>query len=103
VRDRDITVPIVDYGIPRRDRPSLKAVSYEDLKSGIIELSGKEVATSSLSSFLMAREVAATLKQQVEKGEFVITCPVEPLSKLGSSRPMKQTKESPECGGCHEL
>jgi len=98
VRDRDITVPIVDYGIPRRDRPSLKAVSYEDLKSGIIELSGKEVATSSLSSFLMAREVAAMLKQQVEKGEFAITCPVEPLSRLGSSRPMKQTKESPNVG-----
>jgi len=98
VRDRDITVPIVDYGIPRRDRPSLKAVSYEDLKSGIIELSGKEVATSSLSSFLMAREVAAMLKQLVEKGEFAITCPVEPLSRLGSSRPMKQTKESPNVG-----
>ncbi len=24
VRDRDITVPVVDYGIPRRDRPSLE-------------------------------------------------------------------------------
>ncbi len=98
VRDKDLIVPIVDYGIPRRDRPSLKMVSYEDLKSGMIELSGKEVATSSLSSFFMAREVAGTLKQQVEKGEFLLTCPVEPLSRLGSSRPMKQTKESPNVG-----
>ncbi len=98
VRDQDITVPIVDYGIARRDRPSLKIVSYADLKSGMIDLSGKEVATSSLSSFHMAREVASTLKQQVEKGEFLISSPVEPIAHLGSSRPMKQTKESPNVG-----
>jgi uncharacterized protein (DUF39 family) len=98
VRDRDITVPVMDYGIARRDRPSLKMVSYEDLKSGMIELNGKEVTTSSLSSFYVAREVARTLKEQVEKGEFLLSSAVEPLDLLGSSRPMKQTKESPNVG-----
>jgi CBS domain-containing protein len=98
VRDRDITVPVVDYGIQRRDRPSLKLVSYEDLKSGMIDLNGKEVSTSSLSSFYMAREVARTLRAQVEKGEFLISSAVEPLARIGSSRPMKQTKESPNVG-----
>ena len=98
VRDRDITVPVVDYGIPRRDRPSLRMVSYEDLKSGTIELNGKEVASSSLSSFQMAREVARTLKEEVEKGEFLLSQAVEPLSHVGSARPMKQTKESPNVG-----
>jgi len=95
VRDRDISVPIVDYGVARRDRPALKMVSYEDLKSGVIDLYGKEVSASSLSSFLMAREVASALKEQVEKGEFLLSAAVEPLHRLGSSRPMKQTKESP--------
>ena len=98
VRDRDITVPVMDYGIARRDRPSLKMVSYEDLKSGMIELNGKEVTTSSLSSFYEAREVAGTLKGQVERGEFLLSSAVEPLARLGSSRPMKQTKESPNVG-----
>jgi CBS domain-containing protein len=98
VRDKDITVPVVDYGIPRRDRPSLRMVSYEDLKSGTIELNGKEVASSSLSSFQMAREVARTLKEEVEKGEFLLSQAVEPLSRVGSARPMKQTKESPNVG-----
>lgn len=98
VRDRDITVPVVDYGIPRRDRPSMKMVSYEDLKSGMIDLNGKEVSTSSLSSFHMAREVAQVLKEQVEKGEFLLSQAVEPLARVGSSRPMKQTKESPNVG-----
>jgi len=95
VRDRDITVPVMDYGIARRDRPSLKVVSYEELKSGMVEINGKEVATSSLSSFHVAREVALTLKQQIEKGDFLLSQAVEGLSRVGSSRPMKQTKESP--------
>jgi CBS domain-containing protein len=95
VRDRDITVPVMDYGIARRDRPSLKVVSYEELKSGMVEINGKEVATSSLSSFHVAREVALTLKQQIEKGDFLLSSAVESLSRVGSSRPMKQTKESP--------
>jgi uncharacterized protein (DUF39 family)/CBS domain-containing protein len=98
VRDRDITVPVIDYGIPRRDRPSLRMVSYEDLKSGHVDLNGKEVTTSSLSSFHVAREIAETLKAQVEKGEFLLTQAVEPLPRVGSSRPMKQTKESPNVG-----
>ena len=98
VRDRDITVTLTDYGIPRRDRPSLKIVTYEDLKSGMIDFNGKEVTTSSLSSFLMAREVARELKAQVERGEFLLSQTVEPITSLGSVRPMKQTKESPNVG-----
>ncbi len=95
VRDRDIQVSVVDYGIPRRDRPALKLVSYEDLKSGSVELNGREVPTSSLSSFQMAREVAEVLKAAIEAGEFLPTQAVEPLSSTGSARPMKQTKEYP--------
>jgi CBS domain-containing protein len=98
VRDRDITVSLVDYGIPRRDRPTVKIVSYEDLKSGMIELNGKEVSTSSLSSFHLAREVARDLKEQVERGEFLLSQAAEHLPRAGSAHPMKQTKESPNVG-----
>ena len=78
VRDRDILVPIVDYGIPRRDRPTVKVVSYEDLKSGFVEINGKEIPASPLSSFHMAREVADTLKGQIGRGEFLLTQAVSP-------------------------
>ncbi|NYT01464.1 MAG: CBS domain-containing protein [Methanosarcinales archaeon] len=98
VRDRDIRVPIVDYGVPRRDRPALREVSYQDLKSGMVDLNGKEVSTSSLSSFYHARQIAGTLKQRIENGSFLLTQAVQPLSKVGSSRPMKQTKEFPNVG-----
>jgi uncharacterized protein (DUF39 family)/CBS domain-containing protein len=98
VRDGEITVSLTDYGIPRRDRPTVKIVSYEELKSGMIELNGEEVSTSPLSSFHVAREVAKELKAQVERGEFLLSQAAEPLPRMGSARPMKQTKESPNVG-----
>ncbi|MFA7562430.1 MAG: homocysteine biosynthesis protein, partial [Methanoculleus sp.] len=36
VRDEEIMTSIIDYGTPRRDRPSLATVSYADLKSGSV-------------------------------------------------------------------
>jgi len=98
VRDRDITVPIVDYGVQRRDRPVLRSVSYAELRSGFVEINGKEVPTASLSSFHMARRVAGTLKEWIERGEFLLTEQAEPLPRSGVSRPMKQTKELPYVG-----
>lgn len=95
VRDCDIPVSIVDYGIQRRDRPTVGVVNYEMLKSGSVELNGHEVPTSSLSSYYMAREIAETLKKSIEMGEFLPTQAVEPLPRVGSAKPMKQTKEFP--------
>jgi L-aspartate semialdehyde sulfurtransferase len=95
VRDRDILTNIVDYGIQRRDRPTIKVVSYEDLKSGSVEINGKDVNTSSLSSYYMAEEVANKLKDSILCGEFLLTQSAEPLPHVGSARPMKQTREFP--------
>ena len=95
VRDRDILTNIVDYGIQRRDRPTVKVVSYEDLKSGSVEINGKDVNTSSLSSYYMADEVANKLKDSILCGEFLLTQPAEQLPRVGSARPMKQTREFP--------
>ncbi len=98
VRDKDIMVPVVDYGVQRRDRPVLRSVSYAELKSGIVEINRHEVPTSSLSSFYMARKVARTLKEWIEKGAFTLTQPAEPLARATVIRPMKQTKELPYVG-----
>jgi CBS domain-containing protein len=98
VRDSEITTEIIDYSVPRRSRPSVLEVSYEELKSGIIDLNGKEVKTSPLSSFYMAREIAAALGDMIKKGEFFLSSPVERLSKSGRNMPMKQTKEFPMVG-----
>jgi uncharacterized protein (DUF39 family)/Pyruvate/2-oxoacid:ferredoxin oxidoreductase delta subunit len=88
VTDADITTKVLDYSIPRRDRTALSEVTYEELRSGTIEIGGKEVRTASLSSQLMAKRIAFELKDRIDKGSFMLTQCVERLSSKGASRPM---------------
>lgn len=62
VRDEDISVDIMDYGVPSRNRPSIRKVTYAELRSGSVEINGEEVRTSSLSSYRKARQVSKELK-----------------------------------------
>jgi uncharacterized protein (DUF39 family)/CBS domain-containing protein len=95
VNDEDIVTNVLDYGIARRTKPILRRVSYKELKSGSIELNGKEVRTAPLSSHFMAKKVAEELKAWIEKGEFSISQPVERLRRDIVFKPMKQIKELP--------
>ncbi len=81
VRDEDIVCPIVDYseGYPYRKPGNLGLVNYKDLKSGQIIIEGKKVATTPLSSYPRARQIANTLKAWIEKGQFELTIPVAKL------------------------
>ncbi|TFG05544.1 MAG: CBS domain-containing protein [Promethearchaeota archaeon] len=89
VTDADITTNIIDYGVPSRTRPSLRTVSYAELKSGMVELNGHSVPTSSLSSLKMAREIAGLLKKWIEKGEFFLSPPAERIPITNVFKPMK--------------
>lgn len=95
VSDADIKTSVLDYSVPRRSKPTVREVTYEELKSGMIDLNGREVKTSSLSSFYKAREVASELKKWIKKGDFLLSAPAEPMRHEGSARPMKQTLEMP--------
>ncbi|MCP4196543.1 MAG: hypothetical protein GY762_05275 [Proteobacteria bacterium] len=81
VTDRDIIAPIVDYSenYPENKGEPLGFVSYEQLRSGEIEIEGKKVRSAGLSSYSKARKIAATLKSWIEAGEFVLGRPVDPL------------------------
>jgi uncharacterized protein (DUF39 family) len=57
----------------------LGEIDYASLKSGKIEVQGKEVPTASLSSYSRAVELATTLKEWIEAGDFLLTEPVAPL------------------------
>jgi CBS domain-containing protein len=92
IRDEEIFTNVVDYGVPRRDRPKLAKVSYKELKSGSLTLGDKKVRVSSLSSLKTARKVAATLKDWIAQGEFFLTAPVERLPLEGTCKPMRQTE-----------
>ena len=95
VGDADIVTGIYDYSTPRRSKPELRKVTYEELKSGMVDLGGKEVKTSSLSSFYKARQVASELKSRIKKSKFFLSSPAERLRAEGTARPMKQTLEMP--------
>ena len=86
---------VVDYSVPRRDRPKLRQVSYKELKSGSITINDKKVRVSSLSSIKMAKKVSAMLKGWIEEGTFLLTSPVERLPTDTVFKPMRQTQEIP--------
>jgi len=97
VTDADILAAVVDYSeaYPQLKPDILGEVSYAQLKSGKIEIKGKEVPTASLSSYSKAVEIAATLKEWILSGEFQLTEPVAPLPGAESGVTFKPLKERP--------
>jgi uncharacterized protein (DUF39 family) len=91
ISDEDLLTDIVDYGIPRRDRPKPRRVNYKELKSGHVELNGKKIKCSSLSSLYHARKIAETLKEWIQEGKFYLNPPAETLPTDTVFKPMKQT------------
>lgn len=90
VRDSDIKTKIIDFGVARRERPVVREVSYAELKSGKVEINGEEVRVSPLSSYYLARKIMKELKKMIEKGEFLLTTPVERIKREEVFKPMKQ-------------
>lgn len=76
VKDSEIFTDVVDKS---GAYPVLRSVSYAELRSGSIELNGKQVPTAPLSSLKIAREIAQLLKLQIKNGEFLVSQPVAPL------------------------
>jgi len=97
VTDADIFAPVVDYSeaYPQMKPDILGEVSYAQLKSGKITVQGKKVPTASLSSYSRAVEVATTLKEWIQSGEFLLTEPVAPLPGVESGIIFKPLKERP--------
>ena len=95
VSDEDITTSIQDYAVGSRNKPVIRQVNYAELRSGLVQIEGKDVPTSSLSSFKKARQIANELKEWINRGEFFVSMPVERLSREGVARPMKQIQAVP--------
>lgn len=95
VKDEDIYAPVVDYShdYPYGTGKTLGSVSYAQLKSGTVEVNGKEIPTAPLSSYVKAREIAETLKQWINSGEFLLTEPVQTLPSSDSGISLKMLQE----------
>ena len=90
VRDRDILAPVVDYSheYPQNTGKILGHVNYEQLRSGRIEVEGKEIAVGSLSSYHKALEIANLLADEIRRGDFRLAEPIQYLPKGTTMKPL---------------
>ncbi len=97
VRDEDIYTYVFDYsqGYPNLEPGNLGKVNYKQLKSGEIEIEGKKVPTSPLSSYPRALKIAQILKDWIKQGKFLLTEPVQLLPSADSGISFKTLKERP--------
>lgn len=97
VTDADILAPVVDFSevYPQRKSEILEEVTYGQLKTGVIELQGKQVPTASLSSYPGAVRIATTLKEWIAGGKFLLTEPVAPLPGVESDKTFRPLTERP--------
>ncbi len=79
VDNGDILMPIKDYGhdYPNSVPKVLAHAPFDELLSGEIELMGQKVKTVPMTSYPISLEIADTLKSWIEKGEFLLSEPVE--------------------------
>ena len=95
VRDRDILAPVVDYSIdyPQNTGKIVCQVSYEQLRSGEIEIEGRPVAVGSISSYHKALEVAHLLADEIRRGDFTLTQPIASLPRDTKMKPLMIREE----------
>jgi uncharacterized protein (DUF39 family) len=97
VRDQDIQCAVVDYSeaYPQGKSDVLGEVNYAQLKSGEIEVKGKKIPTSGISSYKNALVIANDLKQQIKEGQFLLTEKVADLPAGDNAPKFKPLNERP--------
>jgi L-aspartate semialdehyde sulfurtransferase len=91
VKDSDIRAQVIDYShdYPQKTGKVLASVTYEELKSGVVRINGKEIESSSLSSYPKAREIAEILGDEIRRGEFTLVPPIAPLPREQSMKSLE--------------
>jgi uncharacterized protein (DUF39 family) len=91
VRDRDILAPVIDYAhdYPQKTGKVICHLSYAELKTGEVDIEGKKVQTSSMSSYSKALEIAHLLKDEIKRGDFLLSRPYQPLPQKQSMGALK--------------
>ena len=97
VRDQDLLAAVVDYSeaYPQGKPDVLGEVNYAQLKSGEIEVNGRKVPTSGISSYKKALVIANDLKEQIQKGKFLLTEKVAALPGVDDAPKFKPFNERP--------
>ena len=87
IRDEDIETEAHDYSLP--GKPAIGRYTYAQLRSGRVEIAGRESPTSCHSSLAKARRIAAVLKDRILSCRFPIEAPVEAFPENRSLRSLE--------------
>jgi len=86
INNSQIQTSVLDYGTV--GQPKLGQVTYEQLRSGEIEVNGQKIRTAPVASLAKAREIADILKEQIKKGEFLLQEPIQMFPTNTSLKPL---------------
>lgn len=86
--DGELQAPVLDFGIPRRVRPSFGRVSYAALRSGSLQLQDRRVTCAPGHSPRLAEEIGAELADRLRQGRFPIRLPLQPLTARPALLPL---------------
>ena len=94
VKDRDIQACIIDYSVdyPQKTGKVITRCNYQELRSGTVDVQGRKVAVSSLSSYNKALKICNLLKTEIEDGRFLLS---EPSQRLPLNQSMKGLEVNP--------
>ena len=84
-----LEAPVLDYGIPRRIRPSLGRARYSDLLRGELRLGERRLRCAPAHSPRLAAELADELMEQLRSGLFPLRLPLLPLPQRPALLPLE--------------
>jgi len=86
--DSQLEAPVLDYGIPRRVRPSFGRVAYRELRSGSLRVGERQLSCAPAHSPRLAAEIGTALVAQLLEGRFPLRLPLAPLPKRAALQPL---------------
>jgi uncharacterized protein (DUF39 family) len=79
--NEELITSFYDYSTGELDRPLLGHFTHAELRSGSVEVNGRKVPTSSMTSMVISREIANILKNTIKQGRFFLQKPIKELPK----------------------
>ncbi len=87
--DEALEAPVLDFGIPRRVRPSYGGVSYAALHSGSLNLRGHRLTCAPGHSPRLTAEIGECLAELLRQGNFPLRLPLQPLPQRTGLLPLE--------------
>ena len=88
-RPDELETPLLDYGVPRRVRPSLGRANYAQLLSGRLSLGNQQLRCAPAHSPRLAAEIAEELCLRLKENRFPLRLPVVPLPTRPALLPLE--------------